>query len=644
MKILLFACLLPALASTSLAAPQYGARKDIATGFKNLYGMAVADFNGDGKPDIAVTDNAAKNLVVYLNDGNGSFGPPKSMPLNMNAVGPGQIIAADFNEDGKQDIIVGTVGGLQSVLLLLGNGDGTFTQQPDLPNSFGFETAVAVDINRDGYLDLILGGNGSMSLYLGDGRGNFQPQTFSNQGTGGLYTSIATGDFNKDNKLDFVAARPAGIWSYAGNGDGTFGSPTNLTTNALPSPRSVAVADFDGDGNADLVIGSNFAAAVIPGNGDGTFDLSKSSYLYTPTFTANLNAYGTLVAAMDMDGDKKTDVVVAEDLSKTINVFLNDGTGKFPQQAPDFTAAVDPGSEQLALADLNGDGLPDIIFASNVTQNISVFLSIKPKTTPTITLTSSAASQFVGTSVGLTVKVTGSTSTTSTGTVSLLEGSTSLGQQALDSNGQAIFSLSNLSVGQHNITAVYAGDTNYNTITSSAVTQAITDMQVSSTASQTVTAGGTATYSLTVTPAGGLTGSVSVTCSQLPSLVTCDPITVPLVGQPVTTTLTVHTTAPVTSRHLSSVKTAGLGLLSIALTTLLPLRRRKPLQLLFAAVALLVAGSVIGCSGGSTSISNPPVTVTPGTPQGTTPFTITSSITLGGQTLTRTTTATLVVQ
>src|SRR6266702_5951556 len=145
MKALLFSCLLPALASTTLAAtPQYSARKDIATGFKFLYGMAVADFNGDGKPDIAATDNSAKNLVVYLSDGNGSFGAPKSMALSMNALGPGQIIAADFNEDGKQDIIVGTVAGLQADLLLIGNGDGTFTQQPDLPNSFGFVSGVPV--------------------------------------------------------------------------------------------------------------------------------------------------------------------------------------------------------------------------------------------------------------------------------------------------------------------------------------------------------------------------------------------------------------------------------------------------------------------------------------------------------------------
>src|ERR1700755_795293 len=84
----------PALAST----PQFNPRQDINTGFQHLTGLAVGDFNGDGKPDIAVTDNAQKQVVVYLNSGNGSFTSPITTPIQMGALGAGAIVVGDFNE------------------------------------------------------------------------------------------------------------------------------------------------------------------------------------------------------------------------------------------------------------------------------------------------------------------------------------------------------------------------------------------------------------------------------------------------------------------------------------------------------------------------------------------------------------------
>jgi hypothetical protein len=642
MKVLLCSCLLSACVSTSFAAaPQYKARTDIATGFKVLYGMAVADFNGDGKPDIVATDNNAKNLYVYLNDGTGNFGAPKIIPITMSALGPGRIVVGDFNEDGKQDVIVGTVAGLQADILLTGNGDGTFTQQQSLPGSYGFVSGVAVDINNDKHLDLVLGGNGPIFVYLGDGHGGFQEVTFANQGGSGLFTGVTTADFNKDNNLDIVATSPitiAGIRFYPGVGDGTYSSPTIVNSSSFPQPTSLASADFNGDGNPDLLVGAAYISAVIPGNGDGTFNLSKLSYLATPIGSTTSSTYTPLVAAIDIDGDKKVDVVVSDDVSHTINVFLNDGTGEFLQRTPDFSSAIDAGVSQLATADLNGDGIPDLIVASNITQNISVFLSIKPKTTPTASLTSSAASQFVGTSVSLTAKVSGSSGSTPTGTVTLMDGSTSLGQQTLDSSGQAVFSLSNLSAGQHTLTVAYAGDSNFNAVTSSTFSQSITDLQLAfTTASQTISAGGTATYTLTVTPVAGLSGTVTLACSQLPSLATCDPATVTLAGQPATATLTVRTTAPVKSQRSG----AHYAFVFLPLIAACCTRRRRALIPLLSISALFALGTfAIGCSSSGNSSS----TTTPGTPTGSTTFTVTGTITAGSQTLTRTTTATLIVQ
>jgi len=289
----------------------------------------------------------------------------------------------------------------------------------------------------------------------------------------------------------------------------------------------------------------------------------------------------------------------------------------------------------MSTADLNGDGLPDIVLGSNVTQNISVYLSIKPKTFPEITVSPSLPSAFVGSPVSITVKVAGSSSIVPTGPVTLMDDSTSLGQQALDASGQAIFTLSNLAAGYHTFSAVYPGDTNYFARTSILVGGSVWDMQIASTPpSQTVTAGSTANYTLSVTPAGGLNGIITFTCSQLPSLATCDPVTVTPLGQPASATLTVRTTAPICSQN----STSHYALALLPLFAVCCIRRRPLTSLLGITVICALGFFATGCSSSKSS------TTTPGTPSGSTQFTVTASITSGGQTLTRTTTATLVVQ
>jgi hypothetical protein len=622
----------PALAAT----PQFNPRQDINTGFQHLTGLAVGDFNGDGKPDIAVTDNGNKAVVVYLNNGTGSFSAPISTTIQMTALGPGSIVAGDFNEDGKQDLIVGTIAGPQADIFLAGNGDGTFTQGQILPGSFGFFSAVAVDINHDSHLDLIAGGNGTLYVYLGDGHGAFTQQSFTNQGPSDAFFGITAGDFNSDSKIDFLATAVNGnsLRYFPGNGDGSFGAPTSQK---ILSPDVITSADFNGDGKRDLLVSSQNVAYVIFGNGDGTFQFNQPYYLPIPTaFPGPITNSSPIVAAADMDGDGKIDAATTDGYSNTVNVFLNDGTGKFPQGAPDFTSTVPAGSNQLQLADLNGDGLPDIIVTNYITQNISIFLSIKSKTLPEITVSPSSPSAFAGSPISVTVKVAGPSLIVPAGLVTLMDDSTSLGQQNLDTSGQVVFTFSNLASGYHTFSAVYAGDTNYYGQTSILVGQAMMDMQIASTTpSQTVTAGATASYTLTVTPIGGLTGTITLTCSQLPSLATCDPVTVTLLDKPVSATLTVKTTPPGHSQNSNS----HYALTLLPLFAVCCVRRRRLLAPLLGITLICTLGFfATGCSSSKSSTS------IPGTPSGSSTFTITGSAMFGGQTLTRATTATLVVQ
>ena len=324
-----------------------------------------------------------------------------------------------------------------------------------------------------------------------------------------------------------------------------------------------------------------------------------------------------------------------------MDIFLNDGTGTFTQTTPDFTADIPIFTQQMQVADFNGDGLPDVIISTLQNNVVSLFFSIRPKATPTVTLTPSANAQLIGTSLSFTTQIAGTPNNVPTGTVTLMDGSTSLGQQMLDLDGQSIFSLSTLATGQHTLSANYSGDANYAASTASVV-QSVTDFKISATtASQTVSAGGTASYPLTITPVAGLTGSLVLTCSQLPALTSCDSLTVPVNGQPATATLNVHTTAPVQPQHTSAIKFAGLGFISLFLAAFFPSRRRMSLRLVAAIVVIALTSFGVGCSGGSSKSTG---AATLGTPSGSTSFTITSTITQGGQTVTHTTAAALVIQ
>jgi hypothetical protein len=370
----------PPPTSTTLA---FGSPFNLGTGGSNPASVAVADFNGDGKPDIAVANFDSNTISIFLNKGNGAFGNP--IPVNVNiSDNLGPIAVGDFNEDGKQDLLVATISGPQATIVMLGNGDGTFIQQAPIPNSFGFNQTAVVDLNHDGHLDIVEVGNAFVAVALGKGDGTFGPlASLPAAGASGPVVQVAVKDFNGDGKLDIAAVQATDVFDgfftsgnllfFAGNGDGTFQNGT-VTPLGLGGLNSIAAADFNGDGKQDVAIGGQNSSALALGNDDGTF--GKLALVVEPIGSASGD--GQALATADFDLDGKPDLVAIDHLSGTVILLLNSAVGVFPPPSNStFTFNVPVGINAVAVGDFNGDGLPDIVVCNPLTNQISIILSQK---------------------------------------------------------------------------------------------------------------------------------------------------------------------------------------------------------------------------------------------------------------------------
>jgi hypothetical protein len=354
----------------------------------NPDGMAMGDFNGDGKLDVAVANSYDNTVSILIGNGDGTFRPAVERPVGNNYPGengPDEIVAGDFNGDGRLDLAVANYN-TGTVSILIGNGDGTFRAPVDY--SLGAYTnpeAIAVgDFNGDGRLDLAVAdeGSGTVSILLGNGDGTFQPAV--SYSTGGPYytinpgvyytqpDAIVVGDFNGDGKLDLAFAdlgsqedvvSPDGSYQYInvqggisvllGNGDGTF-QPA-IYDPVEPADLLVA-GDFTGDGKLDLVIGREAydTFALLVGNGDGTFQPP----VYEPAGSYPGAAKDRLLAitAGEFSGNGRLDLA-ALDSSGTVSILMGNGNGTFQPGADYF---VNASVNAIVTGDFNGDGRLDL--------------------------------------------------------------------------------------------------------------------------------------------------------------------------------------------------------------------------------------------------------------------------------------------
>jgi len=477
--------------------------------------LVVADLNGDGKPDVVVADcganifcptSAPGALSVLMGNGDGTF--QTAVTYSSGGISALSVAVADVNGDGKPDLVVANSGS-STVCVLLGNGDGTF-QSALACSSAGsiYSQAVVADVNGDSKLDLLVGNYPStVAALLGDGDGTFQSAlTFSSGGSGP--TSVAVKDVNGDGKPDVIVA------NFYSNDVGVLLNDTGLTptTTALASSANPSLV-----GQAVTFTATVSSTAGTPPNGELVTFKNGSAVLGTvslgggsATLTTSSLPVGTFTITARYPGDSTFTPSTSPGLKQVVNPTTKYVTstalvsGLNPSiygQEATFTATVTTtgplaptgkvnfrwsgfsigsatlnsiGVATLSRSNLNADSYPVVAVYSGDGAHLgssSVVLNqVVKKTTSAATLTSSPNPSTQGQAVTFTAKITSPTVVVR-GPVTFTAGQTTLGTAQL-SGGVAKLTISSLAVGSTKITATYYGDSNISQ-SSSSVTQTV---------------------------------------------------------------------------------------------------------------------------------------------------------------------------
>jgi Bacterial Ig-like domain (group 3)/FG-GAP-like repeat len=474
-------------------------------------GIAVADLNGDGKPDLVVAEELCPGIVsncvgILLGNGNGTFQPAVIYADGGFDFASGEgiyipIIVGDVNGDGKPDVIVvhqtnknqgdGTIG------VFLGNGDGTFKPVVTYDSGgYGASWGVLADLNGDGKPDLVVvncgpsgstdcpSGTGTVGVLLGIGDGKFQPvTTYGSGGRGGFFSALVVADVNGDGRPDILVGNqcPGNCTSdgsvavLLGIGNGTFQEAVSYDSGG-EGASSIVVADLNGDGKPDLIV-ANGAVGVLLGVGNGTFQPVKNY--------PSSGATGQVLVA-DLTGNGKLDLIGVNGTSSSADVRLGNGDGTFQGLQ---TYALGGSQYSFAtVADANGDGRPNLVSANwcaphcfNEKGTVGVLLNgtllcAGSKCPTSTSLGSTLNPSIYGQKVTFTATVTTTGSQVPTGSITFEWEGNIIGKSIeLNGSGVATLTKSGLNADTYPLTAIYKGDSYNLGSTSAILDQVITE-------------------------------------------------------------------------------------------------------------------------------------------------------------------------
>jgi hypothetical protein len=329
----------------------------------NPASIASADFNGDGKADL-VTDNRNTNDVsIYLGTGTGHFGAPTNFNVGSN---PQSLLTSDFNTDGKTDLAVVNQNS-NSISILLGIGTGSFSAATNFTVGTTPGPIACADFNGDGIKDLAVGNFGSynISLLPGTGTGGFGAATvvLDFSFSGHQPVSMISSDFNLDGKSDLAMTfySVSNVYVSLGAGTGSFGAAIFFPVGSSPNVLS---ADFNLDGKADLATSNAGSSnvSVLLGAGTGSFSVATN-------YSVGVSNGGIVSADFNKDGF--VDLAVNSAISPNLSILLGTGVGSFSS----YTNYVVGVSEAICTADFNGDSMPDLGITST---NAYILLNCSP--------------------------------------------------------------------------------------------------------------------------------------------------------------------------------------------------------------------------------------------------------------------------
>lgn len=340
------------------------------------HAFVAGDVDKDRHVDLVIASHG--KLTVMLGDGKGRFtvAPVPATPAPGVA---GEMLLADFDGNGVLDF-AGSHHDRYEVVVLLGRGDGTFTPAPGSPFSARdpgkrphTHALAAGDINRDGKLDLVTANNedNDLSILLGDGKGGFKRAPHSPVACGPSPYPVALADVNGDRNLDIVvpntAPGPTTVTVLLGDGRGDFRPAPQSPFKAADRAYFAAVADLNGDGKSDIVVSHDDASIATIFFGEG-----KGNFAHAPISPLELGnrAYG--VAPRDLNRDGKIDLAFGAEHG--VVVFLGEGGGGF-RRAAGSPFRTGKGTWRIEAMDVNQDGKPDLISDNVESDDISVLLA-----------------------------------------------------------------------------------------------------------------------------------------------------------------------------------------------------------------------------------------------------------------------------